>query len=87
MLMACTPSSSTPTSIKIDGSSTVHPITQAVADAYKTQNQKPVEITVSFSGTTGGFRQFCEGKTDISNASRPIDNQELSMCNRYNGKR
>lgn len=70
--------------ITIDGSSTVYPITQAVADAYKAQNKDAVEITVEFSGTTGGFRKFCEGKTDISNASRPIDNQEISICNRYN---
>lgn len=70
--------------ITIDGSSTVYPITQAVAEAYKAQNKDAVEITVEFSGTTGGFRKFCEGKTDISNASRPIDNQEISMCNRYN---
>lgn len=70
--------------ITIDGSSTVYPITQAVTEAYKAQNKDAVEITVEFSGTTGGFRKFCEDKTDISNASRPINNQEISMCNRYN---
>jgi phosphate transport system substrate-binding protein len=71
-------------SIKIDGSSTVYPITQAAAEKFKANYKEPVDMTVSFSGTTGGFRQFCEGKTDISNASRPIQKEEMSMCNRYN---
>ncbi len=83
MLLACA-SAQENKPIKIDGSSTVYPITQAVADAYKGQNQNAGEITVEFSGTTGGFRKFCEGKTEISNASRPINKAEISMCNRYN---
>lgn len=80
MLLACA-SLQENKPIKIDGSSTVYPITKAVADAYKAENQDTVETEVKFSGTTGGFRQFCEGKTDISNASRPIDNTEISLCN------
>jgi phosphate transport system substrate-binding protein len=79
-LLACAPPQ-TNKPIKIDGSSTVYPITKAVADAYKGQNQNSVKIDVDFSGTTGGFRKFCEGKTDVSNASRPIDNAEISICN------
>ncbi len=71
-------------SIKIDGSSTVYPITQAVVDAYKNEKGGDTDITLRVSGTSGGFREFCEGKTDISNASRPIHNNEMAMCNRYN---
>jgi phosphate transport system substrate-binding protein len=73
-----------PKTIKIDGSSTVYPITQAVAEKFKASYKKPVDMTVNFSGTTGGFRKFCEGETDISNASRPIHNHEMATCNRYN---
>lgn len=76
--------SQTPQSIKIDGSSTVYPITQAVAEKFKAGDKKTADITVNFSGTTGGFRKFCERKTDISNASRPIQSDEMLMCNRYN---
>jgi phosphate transport system substrate-binding protein len=76
--------SKTPKTIKIDGSSTVYPITQAVAEKFKASYEKPVDMTVNFSGTTGGFRKFCEGETDISNASRPIHTDEMAMCNRYN---
>ena len=76
--------SQTPKPIKIDGSSTVYPITQAVAEKFKTSYEKPVDITVNFSGTTGGFRKFCEGQTDISNASRPILSDEMTMCNSNN---
>lgn len=83
VLLACT-SAQDNKPIRIDGSSTVYPITKAVADAYKGQNKDAVDIDVEFSGTTGGFRKFCEGKTEISNASRPINQQELSLCNRYN---
>jgi phosphate transport system substrate-binding protein len=66
--------------IKIDGSSTVYPITKAVADAYKSSKKETVDITVNFSGTTGGFRKFCAGETDISNASRPIQRNEMEAC-------
>jgi len=72
-----------PASIAIDGSSTVYPITKAVAAEFK--NTKPElleELTVEFSGTTGGFRKFCEGKVDIANASRPINQQQMALCNR-----
>lgn len=72
-----------PASIAIDGSSTVYPITKAVAVAFQqTQPQLLQELTVEFSGTTGGFRKFCEGKIDISNASRPINRTEMNLCNR-----
>lgn len=68
-------------SIKIDGSSTVYPITQKIAEDYKTNQNQPVAIEVNFSGTGGGFEKFCRGETDISNASRPIQLDEMSACN------
>ncbi|WP_414620389.1 PstS family phosphate ABC transporter substrate-binding protein [Calothrix sp. CCY 0018] len=64
--------------IKIDGSSTVYPITEAIAKDFQEQNQAQVQVDVS--GTTGGFERFCKGETDISNASRPILKQELKAC-------
>jgi phosphate transport system substrate-binding protein len=65
--------------IEIDGSSTVYPITKAAAEAFQ-QSNSDVQITVDFSGTTGGFRKFCAGETDISNASRPISAEEIEVC-------
>ena len=66
--------------IKIDGSSTVFPITDAIAKEFqKTQTDK-VQITVDISGTVGGFKKFCAGETDISNASRPILTAEMEAC-------
>ncbi|MDX6718319.1 MAG: phosphate transport system substrate-binding protein [Solirubrobacteraceae bacterium] len=66
--------------IKIDGSSTVFPFAQAAAEQFKGQNQG-VDVSVGESGTGGGFEKFCAGETDISNASRPIDeNKEVPLC-------
>lgn len=62
-------------SIKIDGSSTVFPITEAVAEEFRKKN-KDINITVGVSGTGGGFKKFTVGETDISNASRPIKDAE-----------
>jgi phosphate transport system substrate-binding protein len=69
-------------SIKIDGSSTVYPITDAMAKEYQNTQPKKSQITVEFSGTGGGFRKFCAGETDISNASRPISPGEMEACNK-----
>ncbi|MEG4508025.1 PstS family phosphate ABC transporter substrate-binding protein [Microcoleus sp. F6_B4] len=69
-------------SIKIDGSSTVYPITDAMAKEYQNTNPKKASITVEFSGTGGGFKKFCAGETDISNASRPISPGEMEACNK-----
>jgi phosphate transport system substrate-binding protein len=81
LLVACnSATSNTPETIKIDGSSTTYPITKAVAEKFNASQPKPVDMTVEFSGTTGGFRKFCEGKTDISNASRPIQTEEMATC-------
>jgi phosphate transport system substrate-binding protein len=64
--------------IKIDGSSTVYPITEAVAEEF--QKEKKIKVTVGESGTGGGFKKFCRGETDISNASRPISQKEIDAC-------
>ena len=58
-------------SINIDGSSTVYPITQAVAEEFQKANSG-VKVTVAFAGTGGGFKKFCNGETDMNDASRPI---------------
>ena len=64
--------------IKIDGSSTVYPITEAMAEEF--QKAQKVKVTVGESGTGGGFKKFCRGETDISDASRPITQKEMDMC-------
>jgi phosphate transport system substrate-binding protein len=66
--------------IQIDGSSTVYPITNEVALKYQFENPKAPEIQVDFSGTGGGFRNFCAGETDINDASRPINEAEQAAC-------
>jgi phosphate transport system substrate-binding protein len=71
-------------SIRIDGSSTVGPFAQAAAEEFQAQNPD-VKITVGTSGTGGGFEKFCAGETDISDASRPIDEEEeVPICKKGN---
>ena len=65
--------------VRIDGSSTVAPLTSAAAELFRSQNPN-VNVTVATSGTGGGFEQFCSGNTDISNASRPIGDDEIAAC-------
>ncbi len=65
--------------IKIDGSSTVYPITEAVAEEFRVVQSK-VNVTVGVSGTGGGFKKFMRGETDINNASRPIKAKEAKAC-------
>lgn len=65
--------------VRIDGSSTVYPITLAVAEEFSIDNPR-VKITVAFAGTGGGFKKFCVGETDINNASRPINVSEIDLC-------
>ena len=65
--------------IKVDGSSTVYPITEAVAEDFQAQAPK-TRPTVGISGTGGGFKRFCSGETDISNASRPITKTEVETA-------
>src|SRR5574343_1682114 len=66
--------------VKIDGSSTVYPITEAVAEEFQKAQKGAVKVTVGISGTGGGFKKFCRGETDISNASRPILKKEMDDC-------
>ena len=65
--------------IAADGSSTVGPYTTAAAERFQNE-QSAVQITVGVSGTGGGFERFCRGETDLSNASRPIKDEEASIC-------
>ena len=70
--------------IRIDGSSTVAPFAQAAAEEFQAQ-YPDVRITVGTSGTGGGFEKFCAGETDISDASRPIkDDEEVPICKKNN---
>lgn len=66
-------------SIKVDGSSTVYPITEAVAEEFK-KEVPAVRVTVGISGTGGGFKKFTVGETDVSNASRPIKKTECDLA-------
>jgi phosphate transport system substrate-binding protein len=66
--------------VKIDGSSTVYPITEGVAEDFQKAKKNAVKVTVGISGTGGGFKKFCRGETDISNASRPILQKEMDDC-------
>jgi phosphate transport system substrate-binding protein len=72
-------SSAAPTLIQVDGSSTVFPISEAVAEEFQKANPN-VRVTVGISGTGGGFQKFCRGETDISDASRPIRPAEIDAC-------
>ncbi|MBA3380525.1 MAG: PstS family phosphate ABC transporter substrate-binding protein [Actinobacteria bacterium] len=65
--------------ITADGSSTVGPFTTKAAEDFRAENED-VQITVGISGTGGGFERFCAGETDISNASRAIDEDEQALC-------
>lgn len=69
--------------ISIDGSSTVYPITEAVAEMYRTE-AKDVKVTVGVSGTGGGFKKFGRGETEISDASRAIKENEIALCKENN---
>ncbi len=66
--------------VKVDGSSTVFPITEAVAEEFQIQKRGKVRVTVGIAGTGGGFKRFCRGEIDISDASRPILAAEMQAC-------
>ena len=66
--------------VKVDGSSTVFPITEAVAEDFQKSKKGAVRVTVGISGTGGGFKKFCRGEIDISDASRPILKSEMEDC-------
>jgi phosphate transport system substrate-binding protein len=66
-------------SVVVDGSSTVFPLTSAAAELFAAE-QPDVQVSVGQSGTGGGFEKFCAGETDISDASRPIADDEIAIC-------
>ncbi len=66
--------------VKVDGSSTVYPITEAVAEDFQKAKKNAVKVTVGISGTGGGFKKFCRGEIDVSDASRPILKAEMEAC-------
>ncbi|MGE5085061.1 MAG: PstS family phosphate ABC transporter substrate-binding protein [Bacillota bacterium] len=66
--------------IKIDGSSTVFPVTEAVSEEFQTFTKGATKVTVGVSGTGGGFKKFCRAETDIQDASRPITKEEMAAC-------
>jgi phosphate transport system substrate-binding protein len=66
--------------VKVDGSSTVYPITEAVAEEFQKAKKNAIKVTVGISGTGGGFKKFCRGEIDIANASRPILKKEMADC-------
>jgi phosphate transport system substrate-binding protein len=66
--------------VRVDGSSTVYPITEAVAEEFQKAKKQQIKVTVGISGTGGGFKKFCRGETDVSDASRPISAKEMKDC-------
>jgi phosphate transport system substrate-binding protein len=70
--------------VEIDGSSTVYPITEAMAEEFQKAERGAVHVTVGISGTGGGFKKFCRGETDIADASRPIKDSEAKQCKERN---
>ena len=78
--VAAIPHNAVAQTVKADGSSTVFPIAEAVAEEFQIQKRGKVRVTVGISGTGGGFKKFCRGETDISNGSRPILKAEMEIC-------
>ena len=68
-----------PTTVRVDGSSTVFPITEAMAEEFQ-KLHRDIRVTVGISGTGGGFKKFCAGETDLNDASRPIKAKEISLA-------
>jgi phosphate transport system substrate-binding protein len=75
-----TPAFAQTKTIAIDGSSTVFPVMEAVAEEFQKSNKGGTRVTVGISGTGGGFKKFCRGETDLSNGSRPILKAEIEEC-------
>jgi phosphate transport system substrate-binding protein len=74
------PALSSAQTVKVDGSSTVFPVTEAVAEDFQKGKKGAVKVTVGISGTGGGFKKFCRGEIDVANASRPILKKEMDEC-------
>src|SRR5687767_13577898 len=77
--LASAPAAAQAQTVKVDGSSTVFPVTEAVAEDFQ-KAKRGMRVTVGISGTGGGFKKFCRGETDLSNASRPILRSEMEEC-------
>src|SRR5688572_26748493 len=83
LLAACggsAPTSNEAAVIKVDGSSTIFPITEAVAEEFQNEKQRKVNVTVGISGTGGGFKKFVRGEIDVADASRPILAEEMAQA-------
>jgi phosphate transport system substrate-binding protein len=80
MLLGMWPQAALSQVIQIDGSSTVFPITEAVAEEFQKAKKGKIKVTVGIAGTGGGFKKFCRGETAISDASRPILKAEMETC-------
>jgi phosphate transport system substrate-binding protein len=78
--LAAAPGAAAQPLVKIDGSSTVFPITEAVAEDFQKAKRGKIRVTVGISGTGGGFKKFCRGETDVQDASRPILKKEMDDC-------
>ena len=79
-LLASLPAVAKAQIVQIDGSSTVFPVTEAVAEEFQKAKKGKIRVTVGISGTGGGFKKFCRGETDIQDASRPILKSEMADC-------
>ena len=79
-LLATTAAHAAAPIVKLDGSSTVYPVSEAVAEDYQKSKKGSVKVTVGISGTGGGFKKFCRNEIDIANASRPILKKEMEEC-------
>ena len=80
LLLVATMAQAQTKTVKIDGSSTVYPVTEAVAEEFQISNKGKINVTVGISGTGGGFKKFCRGEIDVANASRPIVTKEMEAC-------
>ena len=80
LVLAALPLAAQAQVVKIDGSSTVFPITEGIAEDFQKAQKGAVKVTVGISGTGGGFKKFCRGETDVQNASRPILDKEMADC-------
>ena len=78
--LLATPALTQTKTVTIDGSSTVFPVSEAIAEEFQKSTKGQVRVTVGISGTGGGFKKFCRGETDISNGSRPILKSEIEDC-------
>lgn len=72
--------------VKVDGSSTVYPITEAISEEFQIEQKGKVKVTAGISGTGGGFKKFCRGEIDVAGASRPISTSEVEACRKANIK-